>query len=47
MNHVNSNIIIPSGDVIKSIQIYNIDEFLRLNFPEREFILDRLFQRRA
>lgn len=40
MNHVNNNIIIPSGDVIKAIQIYNIDEFLRLNFPEREFILD-------
>ncbi len=36
---MNSNIIIPAKDAAKDIRIYNIDEFLRLDFSEREFIL--------
>ena len=37
---MDNNIIIPNAEALKAIQIYNIDEFLRLNFPEREYILE-------
>lgn len=37
---MNSNIIIPDKESVKDIRIYNIDEFLRLDFSEREFILN-------
>lgn len=37
---MNNNIIIPDKEAVKDIRIYNIDEFLRLDFSEREFILN-------
>lgn len=37
---LNNNIIIHNIDILKAIQVYNIEEFLRLNFPDREYILD-------